>query len=111
VRLYVVADRMILGRGLFGAFSTEKKALAFCEEFEHSTGFVGEIRDLPVTGECSCPGTVFAAHTYDGLYDLQMFDSLYGEQSYAREAAGSKGWVVELHIDAPEHRRLVEDEE
>ncbi len=111
MRLFVVVDRMILGKGLFGAFSTERKALDFCQEFEQSTGFAGEVKDLPVTGECSCPDTIFAAHTYDELFDLQIFDSLYGNQSYAREAAGTKGWVVELRIDAPEQRRIVVDEE
>jgi hypothetical protein len=104
--LFVVKDKALLGKGAFGVFSTRKNAQGFLEQFEEETGHICQIEECPVEGECGPQGRVFAVHPYESLYDVFIFDGLYGEERQAADAAGYKGLIIEFQIDSPGNKRI-----
>lgn len=101
---FIVSDAMIFGKGVFGVFSTIEKAVCFKEEFEKKSKYFCEVKKVSVIGAFALPNNVFAAHTYDGLYDIHTFDGLYARPELAFDAVGEKGLVVEFVIDVPEKK-------
>ena len=47
MKLFVVMDKMILGKGVFGVFTTQDNALSFMEDFEQKTSNMCEIKEWP----------------------------------------------------------------
>jgi hypothetical protein len=103
---FIVSDAMIFGRGVFGIFSTLEKAVCFKEEFEKESKYFCEIKKLTVIGTYEFPSNIFAAHTYDVLYDMNTLDGLYAKPELAFDAVGEKGLVVEFVIDVPEKKAI-----
>jgi hypothetical protein len=101
-----VSDAMIFGKGVFGIFSTLEKAVCFKEEFEKESKYFCEVKKLTVVGAYELLGNLFAAYTYDALYDMHTLDGLYTKLEQAFEAGGEKGLIVEFVIDVPEKKRL-----
>ena len=101
MELFVVIDKPLLGRGVFGVFSTLEKAKAYLESAERISDMC-EIRPLPVMGRQACDYRVFAAYTYEGIWDTYVLDGLYAKASHASEAVGHKGRVAEFVVDAPD---------
>jgi hypothetical protein len=106
VDVFVVRDAMIFGKGVFGIFSTLEKATSFKDEFENESKYFCEINKLSVIGSYEFPDNVFAAHTYDLLYDIHTLDGVYAEQELAFEAVGDRGLIVEFAIDMPEKKQI-----
>jgi hypothetical protein len=106
VEAFIVSDAMIFGKGVFGVFSTLEKAVSFKEEFEKESKYFCEVKKLTVIGAYELPNNIFAAHTYDGLYDMLTFDGLYAALELAFDAVGEKGLVVEFVIDEPEKKEI-----
>jgi hypothetical protein len=104
--VYAVSDAMIFGKGVFGIFSTPEKAVCFKEEFERESKYFCEIKQLTVIGSYKFSGSIFAAYTYDLLYDMHTFDGLYAESEIALDAAGKHGLVEEFVIDLPGKRKI-----
>jgi hypothetical protein len=103
---FIVSDAMIFGKGVFGIFSTLEKAVCFKEEFEKESKYFCEVKKLTVIGVYEFPGNLFAAHTYDALYDMHTLDGLYAKPELAFDAVGEKGLVVEYVMDMPEKKEL-----
>ena len=101
---FIVSDAMIFGKGVFGIFSTLEKAVCFKEEIEKESKYFCEVKKLAVIGTYEFPGNLFAAYTYDALYDMHTLDGLYAKPEHAFEAGGEKGLIVEFVIDVPEKK-------
>ena len=99
--VYAVSDAMIFGKGIFGVFSTFEKAICFKDEFEKESKQSCEIKQLTIIGSYEFPDNVFAAYTYDLLYDMHTLDGLYDKQEIALDAAGERGLIDEFVIDVP----------
>lgn len=99
-------DAMILGKGVFGIFSTVEKAQVFKDQFEASTAFGCQVRRISVIGGCGSPKSILAAHSYEQIYDSHIFEGLYAEVLLARDAVGEKGLIVEFVIDAPQSKQV-----
>lgn len=106
MEVFVVRDAMIFGKGVFGVFSSLEKASSFKEEVEKESKYFCEINRLTVIGTYQFPGNVFAAHTYDLLYDMHTLDGLYANSEIAFEAVGERGLIVEFVIDIPEKKQI-----
>jgi len=104
--VFVVSDAMIFGKGVFGIFSTLEKAICFKEEFEKESKCFCEIKQLTTIGTYNFPGNIFAAYTYDLLYDMNTLDGLYAESEIALEAVGERGLIIEFVIDAPGKQKI-----
>lgn len=104
--LYVVSDAMIFGKGVFGIFSTLEKAICFKKEFEKESKYFCEVKQLTPIGSYNFPGNIFAAYTYDLLYDVHTFEGLYAESEIAWEAAGERGLINEFVIDVPGKQKI-----
>jgi hypothetical protein len=104
--VFVVSDAMIFGKGVFGIFSTLQKAICFKEEFEKESRYFCEIKQLTTIGSYNFSGNIFAAYTYDLLYDMHTFDGLYTESELALEAVGERGLVDEFAIDVPGKQKI-----
>lgn len=107
MKLFVVADKMILGKGVFGVFTTHENALRFMEDFEQRTSNMCEIKEWPVIGFSGEQTHVFAAHTYNDLYDVYTPDGIYIELDDAYEAVGHKGLIIKIEIDLPEGNTII----
>lgn len=107
MKLYVVADKMILGKGVFGVFTTYENALNFMDDFERRTSNMCEIRQLPVIGVFAEHTHVYAAHTYNDLYDVYTPDGIYIELDDAYEAVGHKGLIVKIEVDEPKNNVII----
>jgi hypothetical protein len=109
VELFIVTDEMLMGRGVFGVFSSNEKAKTYMEDFELRTGFRCAIKGLEVVaGEETCT-TVCVAYTHDCLHDIYLLDGLYALACDAYDATGDRGLIVEFVVDLPEKSRIVED--
>jgi hypothetical protein len=106
VEAFIVSDAMIFGKGVFGVFSTLEKAVSFKEEFGKESKYFCEVKKITVIGTYELPNNIFAASTYDGLYDMHTFDGLYAALELAFDAVGEKGLVVEFVIDEPEKKEI-----
>jgi hypothetical protein len=104
--VFVVSDAMIFGKGVFGIFSTLDKAVCFKEEFEKENKYFCEIRQLTTIGSYTFPNNIFAAYTYDLLYDMHTLDGLYADSELALEAAGERGLINEFVIDVPGMQKI-----
>lgn len=104
--VFIVRDAMILGRGVFGVFSTLDKAVSFKEAFEKESKYFCEINQVTIVGAYEFPNNVFAAHTYDELYDTHTLDGLYADSALAFDAVGEKGLVVEFFVDLPGEKQI-----
>jgi hypothetical protein len=98
-------DRAFFGQGVFAIFSTQEKAARYMNS-EAREGPGCEIRTMGVMGKAECDDRVFAAYAYNGVYDVYIFDGLYGEVLDARDAAGHKGLVMEFGIDTSHKKHL-----
>lgn len=107
MELFAVMDKMILGKGVFGVFSTNENAVSFAEIFEEKTRNFCEIKILAVTGKIDYQKYVFAAHGYDILHDSYIFDGLYANLMDAFEAVGEHGLIIKVFIDVPEENQII----
>ena len=97
MELFVVMDKSILGRGVFGIFSNMEKAQLFIASFSfHSLVLACEL-----IGDYDGSEKIYAAHTYDHFYDTHVFDGIYSQSELAHEAVGQKGLIIEFVIDLP----------
>lgn len=103
---FIVIDDLVLGRGVFGIFSTSEKACTFKENVEERTNVRCEIRQISVIGPCASAESVVAAHSYDQIHDWHIFEGLYGDPVLARDAVGPKGLILEFVIDIPEKKQI-----
>jgi len=104
---YVVSDALIFGKGVFGVFSTLEKAIEFKNDFERESKYFCEIKQLSVRGSYTFPDNIFAAYTYDLLYDMHTLDGLYAESEIALDAAGKRGFIDEFIIDVPGKKKIL----
>ncbi len=107
MKLFVVMDKMILGKGVFGVFTTQDNALSFMEDFEQKTSNMCEIKEWPLIGFLGKQTHVYAAHTYNDLYDVYTPDGIYIELDDAYEAVGHKGLIIKIEIDIPEENSII----
>jgi hypothetical protein len=108
MEVFVVADEMIMGQGVFGIFSTHERARAFLDGPESRDGFRWAIIKMKVFGGNELLTRVCAAYNHDCLHDVYLLDGIYAEPPDAREATGDRGMIVEFAIDAPEEKRTIE---
>jgi len=104
--VFVVSDAMIFGKGVFGIFSAIEKAICFKEEFEKESKYFCEIKQFTTIGSYNFPDNIFAAYTYDLLYDINTLDGLYAESELALEAVGERGLIIEFVIDVPGKQKI-----
>jgi hypothetical protein len=105
--VFVVSDSMIFGKGVFGIFSTLEKAICFKEEFEKENKYFCDLKQLTIIGSYNFPDKLFAAYTYDLLYDIHSLDGLYAESELALEAVGERGLIDEFAIDVPGKQKIM----
>lgn len=101
VQLFIVIDRALLGRGVFGIFSNRAGAEQFLEA-SPGVAHLWEVRVETVVEGTAWADRIFAAYTHERLYDTYVFDGLYASRAHARDAAGDGGLVVEFELDNPE---------
>ena len=104
----VVIDKMILGRGVIGVFSTHEKARDYMEEPRNLVCSIAEIKRLTVIGAAEKEDTIFAAHNYDSLFDSYTFEGLYTKLDYALDAVGVNGLTMEFVVDMPESKKIID---
>jgi hypothetical protein len=107
MELYVVADEVLMGQGVFGVFSTGERARAYMEHFQSRTHFRCTVTKLKVTGSGEHPQKVWVAYVHDCIHDVFELDGLYGEPLLAGDATGNKGSVVEFVIDSPDQKQVL----
>jgi hypothetical protein len=103
MELFVVMDKSILGRGVFGIFSSMEKARIFIENFNFHCLVVAS----PLIGPYKGTGKIYAAHSYDHFYDTHIFDGIYCSGELAYDAVGQKGLVIEFIIDLPDEKQII----
>lgn len=108
MEIFVVMDKSIMGRGVFGVFSSMERATAFREDLTIGDRNLMEVKTLSVTGVCDSGTCVYVAHTYDNLYDVQVFDGIYATSFLARDASGPKGMIVEFVVDSPGAKKIIQ---
>jgi hypothetical protein len=105
MELFVVMDKAMLGRGVFGVFSHIDTAESFVADLKfHSIVMV-----FSLIGPYDGSGKVYAAHSYDHFYDTHVFDGIYSESELAYEAVGQKGLILEFVLDMPAEKRIIVD--
>lgn len=107
MEFYIVMDKSILGRGVFGVFSSHEKALLFSEDLYRNTRFQSDVKACSIIGEPDPSGRVYAAHLYDHFYDTHVFDGIYSESTLAYDAVGMKGLIIGFIIDSPEDKEII----
>ena len=107
MKLFVVADKMILGKGVFGIFTTHENALTFMDDFERKTSNMCEIKQWSLIGTLAERTHVYAAHVYDDLHGVYIPDGIYVELDDAYEAVGQKGLIIRIAIDVPDDSTIV----
>ena len=107
MEIFVVMDRSMLGRGVFGVFSDHEKAAAFSDDLYRRTNFPSEIRACTLIGELGHLNQIYAAHSYNDFYDTHIFDGIYSEQPLAYDAVGTKGLIIRFVIDLPEMKEII----
>jgi len=108
MELFVVMDRSLFGRGVFGIFSTYTKAYEYMDQKEGARSLC-EIKKFEIHGEVIQPTYIYSAYTYIKLYDLYVLEGLYAESFDAYTAAGHNGMIIEWILDMPEHKKIVSD--
>jgi hypothetical protein len=108
MELFVVADAMVMGQGVFGIFSTQEKARTYMDDFASRTNFRCTIAKHTVLGADRVLSRVCVAYIHDWIYDVYTLDGLYAEPFDAYEATGDKGMIVEFVVDNPEQKQNVE---
>ena len=109
MELFVVADEVLMGQGVFGIFSTIERAKAYMEDLALRTGFRCAINKLEVLGsEASCT-KVCVAYNHDTIHDVYLLDGLYALAWDAYDATGDRGLIVEFVVDSPEQKRTIEE--
>lgn len=106
--VFMVIDKMILGRGVLGVFSTNEKAKDYMEEPRNLICNIAEIRHVTVIGAGENEDTIFAAHNYDSLFDSYTFEGLYAKLDYALDAVGVNGLTMEFVVDMPESKKIID---
>ncbi len=104
----MVIDKMILGRGVLGIFSTHENARNYMEEPRNLICNIAEIRHVMVIGAGEKEGAIFAAHEYDSLHDAYTFEGLYTKLDYALDAVGVNGLTIEFVVDMPESKKIID---
>lgn len=107
MELFVVMDKSILGRGVFGVFSSIEKARSFSEDLYRDVHFHSEVKACSIIGEALSSGSVYAAHLYDHFYDTHIFDGIYSQSTVAYDAVGRKGLIIRFVIDFPEDKEIL----
>jgi len=110
MELFVVMDRSILGRGVFGVFSSYENARSFGDGLYRQTHFQNDIKVCAVIGTTDPSGQVYAAHNYDDFYDTHIFDGIYSEHPLAYDAVGKKGLIIRFAIDSPDDKEILTEE-
>jgi hypothetical protein len=108
VEVFVLIDKMILGRGVLGVFSTNEKARDYMEEPRNLICNIAEIRHLTVIGAVKKQYAIFAAHDYDSFHDSYTFEGLYAKLDYALDAVGVNGLTIEFVVDMPESTKIID---
>lgn len=108
LKVFVVMDKSIMGRGVFGVFSSMERATAFWEDLTTGDRNLLEVKTLGVTGVCDSGTCVYVAHIYEDLYDVQVFDGIYATSFLARDASGPKGMIVEFVVDSPGTKKTLQ---
>jgi hypothetical protein len=108
LEVFVVMDKSMMGRGVFGVFSNVERATAFYEDLTPGDRNLLEVKALRVTGVCDPSTSLYVAHAYDDLYDVQVFDGIYATSYLARDASGPKGMIVEFVVDSPGTRKIIQ---
>lgn len=107
MELYVVMDRSILGRGVFGIFSSYENARSFSDGLYSRISFQSDIKAFEMIGAPDPSGHVYAAHLYDHFYDTYVFDGIYSQRLLAYEAVGEKGLIIRFFIDSPDDKEII----
>lgn len=107
VGLFVVMDKHILGRGVFGVFTSNEKAEKYLDETKQEVGCLCVVHEMDVIGICHSPEEVFAGYIYDSFYATHVLDGIYGDPLVAREGAGPGGRVVRLVVDSPKELEVL----
>ncbi len=110
MELFVVMDRSILGRGVFGVFSSYENARSFGDDLYRQTHFQSDIKVCSLIGTPGPSGRVYAAHIYDNFYDTHIFDGIYSEHPLACDAVGKKGLIIRFSIDSPDDKKILTEE-
>ena len=103
MELFVVMDKAMLGRGVFGIFSSMEIAQSFVRDLT----FHSLVLAFPIIGVYEGSGKIYAAHAYDNFYDTHVFDGIYSRSDLAYDAVGQKGLIIEFVIDLPEKKKIV----
>ena len=103
MELFVVMDKSILGRGVFGIFSSMEKAGVFIENFN----FHCMVTASPLIGPYDGSGKIYAAHSYDNFYDTHIFEGIYSRSELAYDAVGQKGLIIEFILDLPDEKQII----
>lgn len=104
--IFVVMDQHILGRGVFGIFSTIEKAEEFMNGYTVETGQLCIINQMSIIGERISP-RVFGGYIYDSFYDTHVLDGIYADPLDARDGINPGGIVVRYVIDYPDEKELL----
>ncbi|HOW53536.1 MAG TPA: hypothetical protein PLR60_02685 [Syntrophorhabdaceae bacterium] len=107
MEFFVVMDRSILGRGVFGIFSNYENARSFSDDLYQQTHFQSDIKAFDMIGTPDPSGSVYAAHFYDLFYDTYVFDGIYSQQPLAYEAVGEKGLIIRFFVDSPDNKETL----
>jgi hypothetical protein len=107
MEVFAVMDKAFFGRGVFAVFSTRERAEEHKPAIEEVHRSVCTVRACKVISAGGPADTLYAGYTYDDVYDVLIFDALYAGAAHARDAAGRKGLVVRLLLDAPGKRETM----
>jgi hypothetical protein len=110
LEVYVVVNKVMLGREALGVFSSPEKGLKFMDGVARKTGYFCHIKKSLIRGYYQPPHHVFVAHTYNRREDVHILEGIYSKLSPARRAAGREGKTIEFSIDATEEIHIFMNE-
>jgi hypothetical protein len=107
MEVFAVMDQAFFGRGVYAIFSSRRKAEENMPMIEMERRALCTIRACTVIAAEEPADTVYAGYSYNGIYDVLIFDAIYAEASHARDGVGRKGLVVRFLLDASGHGETV----
>jgi hypothetical protein len=110
MEVFAVIDQAFFGRGVYAVFSSLRMAEEHKQAVEAEHGSLCTVRACTVIAAEGPTDTLYAGYSYNGIYDVLIFDAIYAEAPHARDAVGHRGLVVRLIIDMPGHRETVPPE-
>jgi hypothetical protein len=108
--VYVVVNKMMLGREALGVFSSPEKAQKYMDHFVSKIEYRCQIERSLVRGYYQPQNHVFAAHIYDRREDVHVLEGMYSELAQAQRAAGREGEIIEFEIDSTEEVQIFVNE-